>query len=107
MDKKPIPDLGISETKMPVPDYADGVCPLMTSTQAVPVAMGANISAPNGQPQIGMEQIVNFVPCLTDKCQLWQSGHSQCSICEMGIIAYHLENLINLKSASPRGKNGG
>jgi len=66
--------------------YPHGVCPFMSTVQFVP--MRTNLSVDNPIPV----PVPGFAPCLGEKCQLWNSTHSECS---RKTSASHLQNLAN------------
>lgn len=65
-----------------VPDFKNGICPIMTSTQVIPIPKGGNITGMNSQPEFELQQANSFIPCFGKKCQLW----SELGGCRMGIV---------------------
>lgn len=56
----------MSEIKLPIEDYPNGVCPFMSTGHIVPVNHAVEMK---GAARFAQSPIL--VPCLGDQCQLW------------------------------------
>ena len=76
----------IDENVENAPECINGICPYMTSTQGMPAPQPANIVNVSKPEGFAIAQIINFVPCLGSKCQIWDQTHKRCGLVSMPVL---------------------